>query len=154
MICSPDRTNESCQWSLFGWESYHGCGYKHFSLDLCIIKNLDGSKSTFLTKMNLSSSYQYCLEFKYLITGSVTDGKENYLIDLSCLLVCLNFYGKTPANIRNQSKLFANFCITNKQSELHWYPFNLSLPENMTMVRKSDLKKTTKLFTPSIYRSM
>jgi len=51
-----------------------------FSLDLCIIKNLDGSKSTFLTKMNISSNYQYCLEFQYLITGSIIDCKEYRLI--------------------------------------------------------------------------
>ena len=79
-ICSPDRTNGSCKWSLFGWETYHGCGYKQkINERICIIKNLDGSKSTFLTKMNLSSNYQYCLEFKYLITGSVIDGKDNQL---------------------------------------------------------------------------
>jgi hypothetical protein len=93
LICSPDRMNGSCHWSLFGWETYHGCGYKQkinerktseyslslyvdILLDLCIIKNFDGSKSIFLTKMNLSSSYQYCLEFKYLITESMIDGKR------------------------------------------------------------------------------
>jgi len=28
LICSPDQTNGFCQWTLFGWETYHGCGYK------------------------------------------------------------------------------------------------------------------------------
>lgn len=28
LICSPSQTNGSCQWSLFGWKTYHGCGYK------------------------------------------------------------------------------------------------------------------------------
>ena len=28
LFCSPDRISESCQWSLFGWDTYHGCGYK------------------------------------------------------------------------------------------------------------------------------
>jgi hypothetical protein len=89
--------------------------------------------------MNLSLSYQYCLEFKYLITESVIDGKRQSIDGCNILsLVCLHFYVKTRANTRNQSKLFTIFCIPNKQSELHWYPFNLTLPENLTMVRKSN----------------
>jgi hypothetical protein len=54
----------------------------------------------------------------------------------------MNFYGKTWPNIKNQSRLFSTFCIPNKQSELHWYSFTVLLPENITMVNKSNkLKK-------------
>lgn len=71
--------------------------------------------------MNISSNNQYCLEFKYLITGSITD-------------ICMYFYGKTWKYIKKQSKLFSTFCIPNKQSKFHWYYFNILLPENITMV--------------------
>ncbi len=54
------------------------------------------------------------------------------------LLACMNFYGKTWTNTKNQSRLFSTFCIPNKQSELHWYSFTVSLPENITMVKKLD----------------
>jgi hypothetical protein len=111
-----------------------------FSSDLCIIKNLDGSKSTFLMKMNISSNYQYCLEFKYLITGPVIDCKDKKLIQVICmfyLLACMNFYGKIWANTKSRSRLFSTFCIPNKQPELIWYSFSVLLPENITMVNKS-----------------
>ncbi|CAF4975651.1 unnamed protein product, partial [Rotaria socialis] len=76
-MCLPDRTNGSCEWKLFGWNPYRGCGYnQQMSSYLCIMKNLDGSKSTFLSKLNISTNHQYCLEFKYLTTGSITDGEE------------------------------------------------------------------------------
>ncbi|CAF4859577.1 unnamed protein product, partial [Rotaria socialis] len=26
-MCLPDRTNGSCEWKLFGWNPYRGCGY-------------------------------------------------------------------------------------------------------------------------------
>jgi len=28
LICSPDRTNGRCQWTLFRWNKSDGCGYK------------------------------------------------------------------------------------------------------------------------------
>ncbi|CAF0725433.1 unnamed protein product [Rotaria sordida] len=89
--------------------------------NLCIMKNLDGSKSTFLTKINVSLNYQHCLEFKYLITGTIID-------------CCMNFYGKIWTNTKNQSILFFNFCIPNEQPELLWYSFTVLLPENLTMI--------------------
>ena len=49
----------------------------------------------------------------------------------------MNFYGKTWANTRDQSRLFSTFCIPNEQSELIWYSFIISLPENITMVSRS-----------------
>ncbi|CAF4150962.1 unnamed protein product, partial [Rotaria sp. Silwood2] len=122
LICLPDRTNGSCQWTLFGWNPYYGCGYNQkMSSHSCIMKNFDGSKSTFLTKLNLSLNYQYCLEFKYLITGSVIDS-------------CMNFYGKTWPNIKKLSILFSSFCIPNEQLELLWHSFTVPLPENLTMI--------------------
>ncbi|CAF4784013.1 unnamed protein product, partial [Rotaria sp. Silwood1] len=122
LICLPDRTNGSCQWTLFGWNINHGCGYNQkMSSYLCIMKHLDGSKSTFLTKLNLSSNNQYCLEFKYLITGSIMSS-------------CMNFYGKTLADTKKQSILFSNFCIPNEQLELLWYSFTVPLPKNLIMI--------------------
>ena len=121
--------------------------YTFIRSDICIIKNLDGSKSTFLTNVNLSSDYHHCLKFKYLITGSMTAGKENRsnsLMDVPCHLVCLNFYGKIRTNTRNQSRLFSIFCISNKQAEFQWYSFNVSLPTNISMVNRSE--KIRKLF--------
>ncbi len=94
--------------------------------------------------MNTSSNHQYCLELKYLITGFTIDCKEMKLIPLRyvlCFLACMNFYGRTSTTTNNQSRLFATFCIPYKQPELHWYFFNVSLPENITMVNKSHKTK-------------
>lgn len=69
------------------------------------------------------------------------DCKENRLklfIHINCLLACMNFYGKTMTNIKNQSRLFSTFCIPNEQAELTWYSFTVPLPENITMVNKSN----------------
>lgn len=75
-------------------------------------------------KINGSFNEYYCLRFQYLITGLMGDDR----------FVCWNFYGKTRDNPRNQSRLFAMFCLPNNQSEYQWYPFNVSLPANITMV--------------------
>ncbi|CAM2700904.1 unnamed protein product [Rotaria socialis] len=111
-MCLPDRTNGSCEWKLFGWNPYRGCGYnQQMSSYLCIMKNLDGSKSTFLSKLNISTNHQYCLEFKYLTTGSITDGEEK---------------------LKHNS--IAYFCFPKQQLELFWYSLTVQLPENLTMI--------------------
>ncbi|CAF3847174.1 unnamed protein product [Adineta steineri] len=123
LICSPDQTNESCQWTLFGWNIYHSCGYNKQKINehLCIIKRFDGLKSIFVIKMNLSSTDQYCFQFKYLITGFTRNS-------------CMNFYGKTLINTKNQSILFSTFCIPDEQIEMIWYSFSVSLPINITII--------------------
>ncbi|CAF3986004.1 unnamed protein product, partial [Rotaria magnacalcarata] len=35
-MCLPDRTNGSCEWKLFGWNPYHGCGYNQQISSSCM----------------------------------------------------------------------------------------------------------------------